>query len=190
MFRAALVGKGIRYNEELKSAQDYELWSRILTYGDATVLPIPLLKYRNHESNITHSKRDEQRNYSRKICANNLRRIFPKLYSGDKREMPELIAGFVHGGEPQASEQITEVISAISSLEKNYLDSLNNVTGKTRGEVKRLTGRWLIQAILRQNTNTPHKYLQAIWLLRSRLPSLVTEAFLYIGRRIKARRLA
>lgn len=52
MVRAdVLTAHGLRYNEECRYAQDYELWSRLLNHGSAVNCIEPLISYRLHDGN-------------------------------------------------------------------------------------------------------------------------------------------
>src|SRR5204863_8008786 len=47
MLRLDLLDRhGLRYDETFRTAQDYELWTRLLTVTRGANLPEPLLKYR------------------------------------------------------------------------------------------------------------------------------------------------
>lgn len=48
------------YDEKVRYAQDYELWSRLIQLGDFHILPDTLLQYRLHEDAITQQKQAQQ----------------------------------------------------------------------------------------------------------------------------------
>jgi hypothetical protein len=51
MMRRELVLKhGLHYREKFDSAEDLDFWVRAVKYFDIANLPIPLIKYRIHES--------------------------------------------------------------------------------------------------------------------------------------------
>lgn len=58
--KCVLDENNLYYNEFFFTAQDYELWSRMLKYTDFGTIPEVLLDYRTHEKQISHSKRDKQ----------------------------------------------------------------------------------------------------------------------------------
>jgi len=61
MFRKALIdGQNIKYDESFKTAQDFELWSRIVPLTNFATIPKVLLKYRVHLNQISIAKRDKQ----------------------------------------------------------------------------------------------------------------------------------
>ena len=56
----ALLTYGVRYNENLKYAQDYDLYAKVTPLGKIYIFPEPLLKYRTHEKQISSTGRDIQ----------------------------------------------------------------------------------------------------------------------------------
>ena len=48
-----------RFDESLKTAQDYDMWMRILKYYDLRLIKKPLLKYRWHGENLTYQATPE-----------------------------------------------------------------------------------------------------------------------------------
>ena len=61
MFRKALIdGENVKYDESFKTAQDFELWSRIVSLTNFATIPKVLLKYRVHSNQISIAKRDKQ----------------------------------------------------------------------------------------------------------------------------------
>ncbi|SKC18435.1 glycosyltransferase [Dyadobacter psychrophilus] len=59
--RATLVLNSIRYNEQVRYCQDYDLFSRLAMYGTLANIPESLLKYRRSDQQISTSKKEEQR---------------------------------------------------------------------------------------------------------------------------------
>ena len=55
MFRTQLFkDKGLKYNENYKCAEDYELWSRLIKNVDIAAIDQPLIRYRIHENCTTN----------------------------------------------------------------------------------------------------------------------------------------
>ena len=68
MFRRDFFLKhSLFYNEEFTTAQDYELWSRVLQVGKIGILPEALLLYRIHNNQISTQKKLQQETNSKKI---------------------------------------------------------------------------------------------------------------------------
>lgn len=57
----------LKYNEDYTSAQDYELWSRVMDYVIFANIDEPLLFYRIHSDSITGNKLETQKVNSQKI---------------------------------------------------------------------------------------------------------------------------
>lgn len=73
--KSILDDNGIIYDEEIKKAQDYDLWIQMLKVSDMMVYPEVLLMYRIHEKQITNESRNEQifwRNYIQKKYIKNI----------------------------------------------------------------------------------------------------------------------
>lgn len=61
-FRATLPdGTAVRYDESFAVAQDFELFTRIMAAGKAAILPEVLFHYRLHPTNISSTRRQEQK---------------------------------------------------------------------------------------------------------------------------------
>lgn len=67
----------VRYDERFRTAQDFELWSRLADTGKTAVLPQVLVEYRRHPATITMRHRAEQAENCRRIGAVNLARRLP-----------------------------------------------------------------------------------------------------------------
>ena len=65
-----LMSKKLKYNENLKWAQDYELWTKLLRHTNATNLNKALIEYRQHPHAVSYSKIMIQNNTRYSISAN------------------------------------------------------------------------------------------------------------------------
>lgn len=55
MFRKHILDETqFRYNPEFKHVEDYELWTKLILHTQFANLPKPLLKYRDHHSQVSH----------------------------------------------------------------------------------------------------------------------------------------
>lgn len=70
--KAFLVEHNLRYNEDFKRSQDYELWSRAMKYGKIALLPKVAIKYRVHEKQASAANADDQKRMCYAICCNML----------------------------------------------------------------------------------------------------------------------
>jgi hypothetical protein len=55
--KSTLDENNIWYNEDFKTAQDYELWEKLTSYGKFANIPKVLLKYRVHQSQVSSKKK-------------------------------------------------------------------------------------------------------------------------------------
>ena len=55
-----LIDYNIKYNENYRYAQDYDMWVKCSKYANCYIYPHILLKFRQHENNISNSKAGEQ----------------------------------------------------------------------------------------------------------------------------------
>lgn len=76
MMRRSTISKfDIKYNENLRSAQDYELWCREADRLKYANIPEILLKYRVHENQTGSAKKKEQDDTADKVRIRNLDKI-------------------------------------------------------------------------------------------------------------------
>ena len=78
MFRRELLSRhDLRYDEMYRSAQDYELWTRLLRVTRAANIGRPLLQYRIRGSSISRLRRTEQLANHDRIALLANRRLLP-----------------------------------------------------------------------------------------------------------------
>lgn len=79
-FRTSELRKNhIRYDENIKTAQDYAMWATCCYYGQIANVEEILLKYRIHKSQISSTKKDVQKRcamYTQKL---QLKHLFPQI---------------------------------------------------------------------------------------------------------------
>lgn len=68
--KAVLVDNNLNYNEAFTTAQDYELWSRLIRFTDFATIPQILLDYRFHDKQLSSLKRTQQIKNTEIIYAN------------------------------------------------------------------------------------------------------------------------
>jgi glycosyltransferase involved in cell wall biosynthesis len=75
MFRTAILrSNGLNYDVKAVYAQDYELWSRLLSYGRGANIRQPLVKYRTHTRQISQQRLREQNKVRDRVSRMNLKR--------------------------------------------------------------------------------------------------------------------
>lgn len=73
--RDFLIENGLLYNESFKCSQDFELWSRIVGKGRISIVPEVLMMYRTHETQISSTKSELQKEYGYSIYQNLFKRL-------------------------------------------------------------------------------------------------------------------
>jgi glycosyltransferase involved in cell wall biosynthesis len=58
--KSVLVYNQLNYDSNYTSAQDFDLWKRLLAITLGANIPQPLIKYRSHQNSITSKKREDQ----------------------------------------------------------------------------------------------------------------------------------
>ncbi|MCB2147282.1 MAG: glycosyltransferase [Deltaproteobacteria bacterium] len=187
MFRREVLNQGLRYDETLKTAQDYDLFSRMQLYGDVTVLNSPLLLYRSHANNISNKKSSEQGKSAARICHDNLRRTFPAFFSKHGSQASVIIADFIHRETPLSSTEIATAVETICGLETDYLQTLTPHDKLTMQAIQRLTVRWMVQAVFQKREVSLSIRLRLLYELRHRLLRLMEESLRYMSSKVKDR---
>ena len=75
MRKSFVLNNNIRYDENFKYSQDYELWSRCSKFGKLCIINKICLLYRTHNNQISTSKLDEQNALCSFIYARNLKEL-------------------------------------------------------------------------------------------------------------------
>jgi hypothetical protein len=90
--REVIERHGLRYDENFRTAQDYELWTRLLTVTSGANLREPLLQYRLRDGVSRVHKSDQLRNHDCIACGA-IRRLVPG-FSINEPEVSELRGRF------------------------------------------------------------------------------------------------
>jgi glycosyltransferase involved in cell wall biosynthesis len=84
--RDLLDEHGLRYDETVGAAQDFELWTRVLAIADGANLPEPLVLRRLHAGQVSRLHNDAQRERLATVAAPGLAALAPEL-APDVREL-------------------------------------------------------------------------------------------------------
>jgi GT2 family glycosyltransferase len=99
MFRAEVVTElGAYLREEFKYAEDFDFLHRVLRLGEIAALPDYLTIYRQHDQNLTRTRRDE---VTRRTTAV-LRDVYSALLGSDRTAEATLVAEHLMSGIPFA----------------------------------------------------------------------------------------
>jgi glycosyltransferase involved in cell wall biosynthesis len=75
--RRVLDAHSLRYDESFETAEDYELWSRLMPRTRGLNVSEPLLRYRLRDGGISRSRRAEQIETHDRIAYTTIRRLVP-----------------------------------------------------------------------------------------------------------------
>jgi glycosyltransferase involved in cell wall biosynthesis len=90
MFRAdALRRNRLQYEEQAKHAEDYDLWSRLLSYGQGQNTAQVLVKYRRHSHQVSSISAEQQKSVAARISESNLKRLGIHITSHDPWLVPQ-----------------------------------------------------------------------------------------------------
>ncbi|MDR2906222.1 MAG: glycosyltransferase [Helicobacteraceae bacterium] len=91
MFRKSVLdSNGLRYDESYPSAEDYELWSRMIRFGRIVNIPQVLLDYRWHNNNISVVKESQMKETVARVKQNMLQFLTTDI--GKQKELLEISA--------------------------------------------------------------------------------------------------
>jgi hypothetical protein len=79
MRRAFLLRSGLRYEDDFRHAEDYQLWSALAAWGRLRNLPEPLLQYRVHAAQISQARKSAQESVHLRVASTNLAAVGVRL---------------------------------------------------------------------------------------------------------------
>jgi glycosyltransferase involved in cell wall biosynthesis len=134
--RDVLDRHALRYDSAYEQAQDYELWSRLLSVADGDNTPEALVLRRVHERQASRRMREGQRSFQREIALGRIAAAAPQL----SPEGAEL-AWLVGAGEP-VPDSAPEAVEAYLTLYEQYrADRPRDDLGPVRVTVSRAVMR-------------------------------------------------
>lgn len=75
MFRTQTIAAIGGYDENVRTAQDFELWQRVTRKYAAMILPDILIHWRNNEAGISNKKKEQQQKQAESIYINYMRKL-------------------------------------------------------------------------------------------------------------------
>lgn len=126
--REILIQHDLRYDTSFQTAQDYELWTRLLEHTCGANLQEPLIMYRRSDGSMTTTRRDEQLENHDRVALRTIQRMLPGFHisSEQVRDLREAFAG---GNIPRDQREAHQV-----RLASSYLDLLAAFASTYRGE--------------------------------------------------------
>jgi glycosyltransferase involved in cell wall biosynthesis/GT2 family glycosyltransferase len=77
--RELLAREGLRYEPGFLESEDYELWTRVLRFGEGDNIQQPLVLYRVHATQASQARRDLQLEFQRRVALGEIARAAPDL---------------------------------------------------------------------------------------------------------------
>ena len=65
----------VKYNPKFEPAEDYEMWTKLSEYGKLANIPDILIKSRRHEHQTTNTRSFEQKEISKEIALNHIKKL-------------------------------------------------------------------------------------------------------------------
>lgn len=121
----------LTYDETIKKAQDFALWTHCVQLGEMVVLPQILLSYRVHNGQISIVSSDDQKKYANLIKRNQLKRLVTTL-TDKEIELYEDLTNF------NLKHPLNEYSSLIRMLVEHNEEKQIYAQGLYQKELKRL----------------------------------------------------
>jgi glycosyltransferase involved in cell wall biosynthesis len=179
--RLAPDGTPHLYDEEFRTAQDFDLWSRLGAHGQSCVLPQVLVHYRRHDGSITKVKRREQ---AQNCSAIGRRNLAARLPSGVLAAVDPLVEMFAYRL-PAGLAAIKAAVAAGDALLANDLPLAPSAAH--RRWLRRMVAGLLAEAVLARagGLGSP---LRFCWAARRHLPWLAAAVLADPGLALKSLR--
>lgn len=136
MTRSALEEVG-GYKPYIRYAQDFDLWARMFLAGKkAIVIPIPLVQYRQHPSQISTALREDQAHYVSIV----IKEYISSLLSNRATEhVSSLVDFFLFSNPHSVKKRISDItLSQIYSLRKAFHERFVHINNSLIGFDKRV----------------------------------------------------
>jgi len=183
MNNSLLTEHHLTYNEDLRTAQDFDFWSQLQAHGDVVVIPEYLLKYRTHDNNVSYQRKEEQAQIASNISFNNIMRYSSAIkYKIDKTQLKNT-CDFIFLSCAVSKTNLNKNIKTILNFQNKFIE-LNELNEEQQTSIKKLTVRWLIQAIYTKRQSSLLFKLYGALLLASETKIIIKEFTSFISRRL------
>jgi hypothetical protein len=145
--RAAL--DGLRYDASFKPAEDYRLWSQLMSRGRGASLPAPLVAHRRHPGQISEREKEVQSAHAERVSRQNLAAIGVEAGDEELRALRRWVLG--GPGRPDRLEMAAlartrEVLAAFAAATGDRGAAARAGRAWVRGSLGRLPARDLAAA--------------------------------------------
>lgn len=142
--RSTLVEHGLTYDENCRTAQDFEFWQRLQHYGKACRLPQVLTCLRQHGASISSARKGEQGVSAIAISTQALASRCPAIAQS---RLGELAAFIITGGCP-ADRPAYEMIDTAFAAEAQFMQQMD-CTAADRKVLRAITVNQLLKGASR-----------------------------------------
>lgn len=119
MFRAdILAGRPLQYDEKLRYAQDYDLWSRFIDYGRVANCAAPLLYYRVHDETRRAEMHRRQQEIATGIAKGNLSKLGVALSDQEVKILREF-----HSGHPLSAAEDLHCLRLVLQIMSRFVEA-------------------------------------------------------------------
>ena len=118
-YRRRLVIELGGYSEKFRYAEDYELWSRLVTVGEIRSVKEALVKYDLGSGGVSRAKSEEQRLVHCRIARHNMERLLNRKVEGGVVE--SLASGIDRGGIFREFDEYRSAIECLTNLYKTFV---------------------------------------------------------------------
>lgn len=115
MFRANLVRKAGGYSADFPHAEDFDLWSRLLEYGQFKNIGESLVRYRVHSQAVSTLKQQEMDAMRFRISRRSLQSLLPETSE-------EVLTILGDHEESLTGSQLKQTVDAFELLEKRFIE--------------------------------------------------------------------
>lgn len=152
----------LRYDEGIKKAQDYDLWTRCLEYGKMAVIPKTLFEYRVHQDQISVNYSNEQEKAKAQIRTKLINQISDSFSLEELKQFINMDTIFLSAKELEA-----------------FFDRICNENKKKKLVNERILRReltliWLKIIVGKYKVNSKKQYYQSHWLIRCFSPLFIS----------------
>ncbi len=158
----------IFYDEGYRTAQDFDLWGRLASFGQTSRLPDVLVQYRRHDGAITHAKRHEQ---AQNCAAIGRVHLAARLPENVVRVLAPLVEMFAYNAPPTREAIKAAVAGADAMMAHDRVEA-----GKHAPWARQMMAGLLADAFLSRagGLGSPAGIAAFVWYARGYLPALGT----------------
>jgi glycosyltransferase involved in cell wall biosynthesis len=180
MFRHATIQQhGLAYDEGCRTAQDFELWQRLLRFGEGCRLPDILVEVREHDRRISHKQNSKQADTAIAVSASALARDFRQVDA----ELLAQVAAFLVAGRVPPDAKLAGIIDTALDVEARFVGH-SGADRRERKKIRALTVNRILKGAANSARALSTEMLSSLARLLGRRPMVVVrEVILVAGRR-------